>query len=239
MIYEIAENAPIARDIWKMRLLGDTSAISRPGQFAQIRVPGFYLPRPISLCDWADGEMTLVYRAAGEGTRAMTELSGQIEALPGLGNGYDTDALGDRPLLVGGGVGVPPLLALTRILRAKGRPVTVALGFRSRADAILVEEFAALGAEVRAATEDGSLGEKGFVTALLEGDFAAFACCGPEIMMKNVAAALDIPGQVSLEARMACGFGACMGCSREMRSGMKRVCADGPVFDKEDVIWQI
>ena len=239
MKYDITENKMIARDIWKMVLQGDVSAIQRPGQFVQLHVPGFYLPRPISVCDWGQGEMTLVYRAAGEGTRAMTGLGGQVEALPGLGNGYDLDALGHRPLLVGGGVGVPPLLGLCRALAERGAHVTAALGFRSREDAILMEAFMALGAQVRVATEDGSLGEKGFVTALLGGDFTAFACCGPEIMMKNVAAALEIPGQMSFEARMACGFGACMGCSRPMKSGMKRVCADGPVFDKEDVIWQI
>ena len=238
MKYRIIENAPIAENIWRMRLAGGTQAISRPGQFVQLRVPGFYLPRPISVCDWRDGELTLVYRAQGEGTRAMTGMSGEIEALTGLGNGYDLDRLGARPLLIGGGVGTPPLYALAKALIQQGASVSVALGFRSRSDAILIEEFRALGAEVRVATEDGSLGEKGFVTALLDGDFTAFAACGPEVMMKAVSDRLNIPGQLSFEARMACGFGACMGCSREMKSGMKRVCADGPVFDKEEVLWR-
>lgn len=238
MNFQILENVNIARDIWRMRLMGDTSSITHPGQFVQITVPGFYLRRPISVCDWQENELTLVYRAGGDGTRKMTDMGGEIDVLPGLGHGYDVAAMGKHPILVGGGVGVPPLYGLAKKLVEAGAEVTVALGFRSAADVILVEEFKALGAQVRVATEDGSVGEKGFVTGLLGGEFTSFACCGPEVMMRAVDKMMDIPGQLSFEARMACGFGACMGCAREMKSGMKRVCADGPVFDKEEVLWQ-
>ncbi len=240
-IFTITSNSTIARDIWRMELTGDASAIARPGQFVNIALPGFSLRRPISVCDCSEESLTLIYKAVGQGTEYMTSLKAgtQLDLLTGLGNGFDTSVSWQKPLLVGGGVGAPPLYKLAKELIAAGKRPHVILGFASASDVFLAEEFAALGAEVTVTTVDGSLGIKGFVTDALEGvDYDGIFACGPISMLKALCTATDKPAQLSFEERMACGFGACMGCSRMTRNGAKRICKDGPVMDREEIIWE-
>ncbi len=231
----------LAADVFELRFSGDTSAISRPGQFVDILLPERYLRRPISICDWADGSLTLICKTLGAGTMALCNSpAGTVfDMLTGLGNGYDITRYGKRPILIGGGVGVPPLYALAKALRAKGVELTVALGFNTSADCFYEEEFRALGCEVLVSTVDGSAGEKGFVTALVEKTDCDYGfCCGPTPMLKAVYALPQLRGgQFSLEEHMGCGFGACMGCTIATRDGPRRVCTDGPVFRKEALIW--
>lgn len=239
-IFNLTKNERLAPDVFRFTLSGDARAFTRPGQFAQLTVPGFFLRRPVSACDFGEDFLTLVFRAQGAGTLALSEMpvGAPIDLLPGLGNGYDVNAGFARPLVAGGGLGVPPLYALTRALLATGAKPTVALGFNRAQDAILTDEFRALGVRVCIATLDGSLGQKGFVTDLLPGpSFDGYYACGPEPMLRALCKTLTVPGFVSLEERMACGFGACMGCARKTKNGMKRVCADGPVFPAEDLLW--
>jgi dihydroorotate dehydrogenase electron transfer subunit len=225
----------------KLRLEGDTSALIRPGQFADIRVPEKYLRRPISVCDWDGDSLTLVYRVLGGGTAALAALEpgAQLDLLTGLGNGYNVGLAGKRPLLLGGGAGIPPLYGLCkRLLRLGAEPV-VLLGYRSAGDVYLLEEFRALGASVRVSTQDGSLGTGGVVTDLLEGlDYTFFYTCGPEPMYRAISRVMRTPGEYSFEARMGCGFGACMGCSCETLTGTKRICRDGPVMESGEVKWE-
>ena len=239
MEYRIIENAPVAPGVYRLRLSGDTSMVKAPGQFAQIQIPGFYLRRPISLCDWDGGGMTLIYKAVGPGTDTLSRMeSGEtIDALNGLGNGYDLTDCGARPLVIGGGVGIPPLFGLTKALLTRGVTPAVILGFNKREEIFLLDAFRDLGLEPVATTVDGSFGVKGFVTDALPETYDSFFACGPLPMLKAVFRACDAPGQLSLEERMACGFGACMGCSIQTSSGPKRVCKDGPVFRKEDLPW--
>ncbi len=229
-----------------MRLAGDTGKIVRPGQFVQVRVPGFYLRRPISVCDWDADTLTLIYKVLGHGTEAMSgwQSGAEVDLLTGLGNGFDTDAPSARaarsPLLVGGGVGTPPLYGLCKALLARGQRPVVALGYGAAADAMLLAEFAALGVPVCAATLDGSLGVKGFVTDAIARSGRTFDyvyACGPEPMLRAVYDALPADGQFSFESRMACGFGACMGCTCRTKYGDKRICKDGPVLRREEIIW--
>ena len=211
-----------------------------PGQFAQVLVEPFYLRRPVSLCDWDRETLTLVVRETGEGTKALAKMApGQkADLLFPLGNGYRCGLTGDRPLLVGGGVGLPPLLGLYKALRALGKEPAVLCGFSCRQDSFLLEDFRAAGCEPLTATLDGSLGKKGLVTDLMDDcRYDSVCACGPHAMMKAVYQKASCPGQYSLEERMGCGFGACMGCSVRTRSGMKRVCADGPVLTGEEVLW--
>ena len=240
-IYTVTENASIADQVYRLRLEGDTGAITAPGQFVNIALPGFYLRRPISVCDWDDAGLTLIYKAVGAGTEAMTGLTpgAELDLLTGLGNGFDIKRAGERPLLIGGGVGVPPLYGLAKRLVESGRTPLAVFGFGRAADAFYLDEFQALGAEVRVATVDGSLGQKGFVTDALpdNGAYSYYYACGPLPMLKAVWDACPGDGELSFEERMGCGFGACMGCSRMTRSGSKRVCKDGPVFTKEEVVW--
>ena len=242
MLYEILSNTPLTAQVWEMRLRGDTGGFRRPGQFVQLAVPGFYLRRPISVCDWDAEGLRLVYKVVGPGTDAMTRwrAGGTADLLPGLGNGFDPGRTGARPLLVGGGVGLPPLLGLARCLKERGRQPTVLAGFGTAAEAFLLKDFEALGVPVRVTTIDGSLGTAGLVTdALPDLAFDSICACGPIPMMKAVrAAAPGVPGQYSLEERMGCGFGACMGCSVQTRTGSARVCREGPVFDGEELIWE-
>ncbi len=239
MLYQIIENAMIAPGVYLMDLAGDTSMLRAPGQFCQVRIPGFYLRRPISICDWDESGMTLIYKAVGQGTDALSRMSAgeELDILNGLGNGYDVDGCGKKPVVIGGGAGVPPLYALTKALLAKGKSPAVALGFNKAEEIFLLEEFEDLGVPVTVATVDGSAGIKGFVTAALPDHYDCFFACGPLPMLKAVFAACQTPGQLSLEERMGCGFGACMGCSIQTKNGPKRVCREGPVFRKEELPW--
>lgn len=252
-IFTIEENRSIARGVQEMRLSGDVSGITAPGQFVNIRIPEFFLRRPISVCDRdvENGRLTLVYKMVGEGTKALSAYrSGQkLDLLTGLGNGYDLAPAGKSPLLIGGGVGVPPLFLLCRELIAAGASPTVILGFNTKEERFYEENFRELGAEVILTTADGSAGMKGFVTdaiaRLTEGrpsekevPYTYFYTCGPEMMLRAVCDSTETDGQCSFEERMGCGFGACMGCSRRTKYGTKRVCKDGPVFRKEEILWQ-
>ena len=224
-----------------MVLLGDTSGVTNCGQFVNIALDGLYLRRPISVCDYEDGVLTLIYKAVGEGTELMAGLEEgkELDILVGLGNGYDTNKSGDAPLLIGGGVGVPPLYALCKKLIGEGKKPTVILGFNTAEEVFCKEDFEALGAKVLVATADGSVGTRGFVTdAMRKLDaYTYFYTCGPLPMLKAVFGATATSGQFSFEERMGCGFGACMGCSCKTNFGNKRVCKDGPVFEKEEILW--
>ena len=242
VILEVASNRPLTPLVYEMQLTGDTSAVTRPGGFVEISLDGLFLRRPISVCDFDEGHLTLVYKIVGKGTEQMAglQVGTKIDVLTGLGNGFDTTLCHSHALLVGGGVGVPPLYRLTRNLIAEGKQVSVVLGFNTQAEIFYADEFRKVGAEVIVATADGSQGIKGFVTdAICQTgiDFDYFYACGPLPMLKALSEATDKPGELSLEERMGCGFGICMGCSIQTASGAKRVCKEGPVFKKEDVIW--
>lgn len=238
-IFEILSNRPLTDNVMKMELMGNTEAITTPGQFINIAVPGFSLRRPISVHDRTDSTVTIIYKVVGKGTDALAQMhSGSLDILTGLGNGYTTSMAGDAPVLLGGGVGVPPLYLLCKKLLEEGRHPSVVLGFNTKAEVFCEQEFRALGVPVTVTTVDGSYGVKGFVTdALKDIAYTYFYCCGPKPMLKAVNTAAATSGQFSFEERMGCGFGACMGCSIVTASGYKRVCKDGPVFVKEDIIW--
>ncbi len=239
-IFKIESQEVIARDVVKATLLGNTDAITASGQFVNIKVDGFFLRRPISVCDYDEGRLTIIYKTVGEGTEAMSkfEAGHELDILVGLGNGYDTSVSGERPLLIGGGVGVPPMYNLCRKLVAEDKEPTVVLGFNSAADVFYEDEFKALGARVIVSTVDGSYGVRGFVTDAMAGvDYSYFYTCGPEPMLKAVYNTTSTSGQFSFEERMGCGFGACMGCSCKTKYGNKRICKDGPVLVKEEIIW--
>ena len=222
-----------------MTLAGDTEGIT-PGQFVNIKLEGMYLRRPISVCDVpSDGTLVLIYKVVGKGTELMSRMeSGSLDLLTQLGNGYDLTRSGDAPLLIGGGVGVPPLYMLAKKLIEQGKSVSVILGFNTKDEIFCEEEFKALGASVKVATADGSYGIKGFVTNAMEGmNFTYFYSCGPEPMLRAVCSATSVSGELSFEERMGCGFGACMGCSCKTLTGNKRICKEGPVMRKEEIIW--
>ena len=239
-LFEIVENTRLTASVYRMRLVGDTSHITRPGQFVNLKLDGFYLRRPISVCDCVGDTLTLVYKVVGKGTEAMSRMTeGKVDILTGLGNGYDLSLSGNKPLLLGGGVGVPPLYLLAKELIKEGKEVTVILGFNTKDEIFYEEEFKALGAKVLVATADGSYGVKGFVTNAIEGlDYTHFYTCGPEPMLKAVCKATVTSGQLSFEERMGCGFGACMGCSCKTLTGNKRICKEGPVMKKEEILWE-
>ena len=238
--YTVAENTPLAANVFRMRLSGETSAITAPGQFINIRLDGYYLRRPISVCDWDENTVTIIYKVLGQGTKYMTTLlpGDALDVLSGLGNGFDMTEAGDAPLLLCGGVGTPPMYGLAKRLLALGKKVSVALGFNTAADVFYDKELCDLGAEVKVATADGSCGVRGFVTDAAD-DFAPsfYYACGPEPMLKAVWKALPCSGQLSFEERMGCGFGACMGCTCKTLTGYKRICKDGPVLRKEEILW--
>ena len=239
-IFTVTENRKIVPSVYEMTLSGDTSAITAPGQFVNIQLDGFFLRRPISVCDCEDGTLRLIYKVVGKGTEAMSGLTSgtELDILTGLGNGYNTEVSGDKPLLLGGGVGVPPMYMLCKKLLAEGKDVTVILGFNTESEVFYEEEFKALGAKVLVTTADGSKGIKGFVTDAMNGiDYTYFYTCGPEPMLKAVYNKSTTSGQCSFEERMGCGFGACMGCSCKTKYGNKRICKDGPVLVKEEIIW--
>lgn len=240
-IYTIKSNIKIAADVYEMVLSGDTSAITMPGQFINILLPEKYLRRPISICDWSEDTITIVYKVVGGGTAQMATMpvGTELDCLVGLGTGFDTKKSEASALLLGGGVGTPPMYGLAKALLREGKEVTVLLGFNSKDDVFYQENFEALGAKVVVATADGSFGTRGFVTDILpENKDVFYYTCGPIPMLKAIYKALGTKGQISLEERMGCGFGACMGCSMQTKVGNKRVCKEGPVFDADILLWE-
>ena len=234
VILKIQSNEQIAKNVYRMLLAGDTTGIL-PGQFVNIRIEGQFLRRPISVCNITDGVLTIIYKVVGVGTEAMSQLpiGTQLDVLTVLGNGYDLTKAGDAPLLVGGGVGVPPMYMLARQLREMGKTVKVILGFNTQDEVFYEDEFRALGCDVTVTTVDGSHGVKGFVTNAVDGQQSYYYTCGPLPMIKALINTLGTNGEVSMEERMGCGFGACMGCSIQTTQGTKRVCKEGPVFPAE------
>ena len=236
--FTITENYALTSSVYRMELEGDTSAITNCGQFVDLRLPEKYLRRPISVCDYAEGKLTLIYKVVGSGTEIMASLpvGTKLDVLTGLGNGYDTRLSGQNPVLVGGGVGVPPMYNLCKKLVAEGKQPQVVLGFNTAEEIFLADEFRALGVEVCIATADGSVGTKGFVTDVIKNlNYSYFYSCGPRPMFKAMEQVMTTSGQYSFEERMGCGFGACMGCTIQIKSGYARVCKDGPVFVREEV----
>ena len=239
-IFEVVDNKKIADITYEMVLEGDCADITKPGQFVNIKLDGFFLRRPISVCNSADNKLTIIYKVVGQGTEVMSGMKqgDKLDILTGLGNGYDIYKSGDRPLLIGGGAGVPPMYMLARELIEQGKTPTVVLGFNKKSEVFYEDKFNSLGVKTIVTTADGSYGIKGFVTdAFKELDYTYFFTCGPEPMLKAVYDSTSTSGQLSFEARMGCGFGACMGCTCETLYGNKRICKDGPVLEKEEVKW--
>ncbi|MBQ5320560.1 MAG: dihydroorotate dehydrogenase electron transfer subunit [Oscillospiraceae bacterium] len=239
-LFEITENIMLTPDVYKMKLRGDTSEITAPGQFVNIKLDGLYLRRPISVCDCEGDILTIIYKVVGKGTEQMKNMkSGKLDILSGLGNGYDTSLSGNKPLLIGGGVGVPPMYMLAKKLIKEGKKVSVILGFNRKEEVFYRDDFLSLGCDVTVTTVDGSFGIKGFVTNAMENiDYSYIYTCGPEPMFKAIYKAMKTEGQFSFEERMGCGFGACMGCSCKTITGYKRICKDGPVMKREEILWE-
>jgi len=240
-IFVIVENTPLTDSVYKMVLSGDTSAIAASGQFVNIQLDGLFLRRPISVCDLDGDKLTIVYKAVGKGTEQMSRMQAgeKLDVLTGLGNGYDLSLSGANPVLLGGGVGVPPMYLLAKKLLEQGKKVSVILGFNTKSEIFYEQEFKKLGCDVTVTTVDGSYGTKGFVTTALENmDYSYFYTCGPEPMLKAVYKASATSGQMSFEKRMGCGFGACMGCSCKTITGYKRICKEGPVMKREEILWE-
>lgn len=238
-IFTVEHNEALTADVYRMILSGDTSAITAPGQFVNIRLAGKFLRRPISVCDYSENDLTLIYKVVGQGTKQMAAMmpGQQLDLLTGLGNGYDLTRSGSRPVLLGGGVGVPPMYRLAKELLAQGKTVHTVLGFNTAKEVFYESEFQALGCDVTVTTVDGSYGVKGFVTDGLPEQYTYFYACGPEPMLKAVCRVCTVSGELSFEERMGCGFGACMGCSCKTLTGFKRICKDGPVMRKEELLW--
>ena len=239
-LFRITENRKIAPLTFLMKAAGDCSGMDRPGQFVNIRIEGLFLRRPISVCDIRDDELTIIYKTVGRGTAAMSQMKPreELSMLTGLGNGYDLECSGDSPLLIGGGVGIPPLYLLARKLTQQGKRVHAVLGFNRKEEIFFEKEFRDLGCEVTVTTADGSAGVRGFVTDGLPEEYSYFYTCGPEPMLRAVKKATVTSGQFSFEERMGCGFGACMGCTCRTVTGYKRICKDGPVLEKEEILWE-
>ena len=240
-IFTIVSNVALTDNVYKMVLQGDTSAITAPGQFVNLKLDGLYLRRPISVCDLEGDKLTIVYKAVGKGTEQMSRMAAgeKVDILTGLGNGYDLSLSGEKPVLLGGGVGVPPMYLLAKELLKQGKKVSVILGFNTKSEIFYEQEFEKLGCNVTVTTVDGSYGTKGFVTTALETmDYTYFYTCGPEPMLKAVYKTSATSGQMSFEKRMGCGFGACMGCSCKTITGYKRICKEGPVMKKEEILWE-
>ena len=240
-IFTIKENAPLTSTVYKMVLEGDTSDITNCGQFVNIKLDGLFLRRPISVCDCEGDLLTLVYKVVGRGTEIMKNMTvgEELDVLTGLGNGYDTSLSGDAPMLLGGGVGVPPMYMLCKKLISEGKRPSVVLGFNTKDEIFYEDEFRALGASVTVTTVDGSYGTKGFVTDVMkDADYTYFYTCGPEPMLKAIHKTSVTSGQYSFEERMGCGFGACMGCSCKTLTGYKRICKEGPIMKKEEILWE-
>ncbi|MBR0481960.1 MAG: dihydroorotate dehydrogenase electron transfer subunit [Firmicutes bacterium] len=241
VLLRIVENEPIAPAVFRMKLKGEIGAVTAPGQFINIKLDGLYLRRPISVCDKEGDELTIIYKVVGEGTGQMSVLKPgkELDVLTGLGNGYDTSLSGNIPLLLGGGVGVPPLYLLAKKLTSEGKDVTAVLGFNTKKEIFYKDEFLKLGAKVIVTTADGSFGTKGFAADVMDSiDYSYVYTCGPEPMLKAVYDRSKTSGQFSFERRMGCGFGACMGCSCKTKDGYKRICKEGPVLFKEEILWE-
>ena len=239
-IYEIERNEPLTDSVWRMVIVGDTQYLTAPGQFVNIAIEGCYLRRPISVCDYDERSITLIYKVVGRGTEIMSRMQAgeKLDVLTGLGNGFSLSAATERPLLVGGGVGVPPLYNLARKLKAAGKSVQVVLGFNRAEEIFYAEEFEALGVDVHIATAEGSVGVKGFVTDAMKAlEFDYVYTCGPLPMLKAIYNATACDGEYSFEERMGCGFGACMGCSCQTTKGSKRICKEGPVLKRDEIIF--
>lgn len=241
-IYQISANDKIAKNVYRMVLAGETKYFTKPGQFLNIALEGKYLRRPISICDIGEQSVTIIYKVVGAGTRQMSAMKPgeKLDILTGLGNGFDVEKGGCKPLLVGGGVGVPPLFYLAKQLLAAGQQPVVVLGFNTVDEVFYQTEFEAIGCQTFLATADGSAGEKGFVTDVLQThriEYDYFYACGPFPMLRALAETTHCSGQLSFEERMGCGFGACVGCSCKTKYGSKRICVDGPVLEKEEIIW--
>ena len=239
-IFKISENKKLVENVYKMVLVGDTSDITACGQFINIQLDGLYLRRPISVCDCDETAVTIIYKVVGHGTEQMSKMvvGDTLDVLTGLGNGYDLSLSGNAPVLLGGGVGVPPLYMLAKNLVAQGKRVSVVLGFNTQSEVFYEQEFKDLGCDVTVTTVDGSYGVKGFVTNAYPNDYTYFYTCGPEPMLKAIYKTSKTSGQLSFEERMGCGFGACMGCSCKTIAGYKRICKDGPVMQKEEILWE-
>ena len=240
-IFTVVSNIALTDNVYKMVLQGDVSAVNAPGQFVNIQLEGLYLRRPISVCDLDGDKLTIIYKAVGKGTEQMSRMVAgeKLDVLTGLGNGYDLSLSGEKPVLLGGGVGVPPMYLLAKELLKQGKKVSVILGFNTKSEIFYEQEFKKLGCDVTVTTVDGSYGTKGFVTTALEAmDYSYFYTCGPEPMLKAVYKASNTSGQMSFEKRMGCGFGACMGCSCKTLTGYKRICKEGPVMKKEEILWE-
>ncbi|MBE6810735.1 MAG: dihydroorotate dehydrogenase electron transfer subunit [Ruminococcaceae bacterium] len=239
-IFKISENKKLVKNVYKMVLVGDTSDITACGQFINIQLDGLYLRRPISVCDCDETAVTIIYKVVGKGTEQMSKMAvgESLDVLTGLGNGYDLSLSGDNPVLLGGGVGVPPLYMLAKKLKEQGKDVSVILGFNNKSEVFYEQEFKALGCDVTVTTVDGSYGVKGFVTNAYPNNYTYFYTCGPEPMLKAIYKTSKTSGQLSFEERMGCGFGACMGCSCKTIAGYKRICKDGPVMQKEEILWE-
>ena len=239
VVFKIKDNKKIAKNVFEIKLEGNTDAITKSGQFVNIQLDGLYLRRPISVCDYSKNSLTLVYKVVGKGTEQLSKMEkGDLDVLVGLGNGYDTELSGKEPVLIGGGVGVPPLFNLCKKLLAEGKKPSVILGFNTKDEIFYEEEFKKLGVNVYVTTVNGEYGIKGFVTDVLKNiNYTYFYTCGPEPMLKAVYNSTATSGQLSFEERMGCGFGACMGCTCKTKYGNKRICKDGPVLVKEEIIW--
>ena len=239
-LFQIIDNVPLTENVYKMRLFGDTDHCTAPGQFINIQLEGLFLRRPISVSEYDEKSLTIIYKVVGKGTKQMSEMkSGTLDVLSGLGNGYDTSLSGENPVLIGGGVGVPPLYGLAKKLCEEGKNVSVILGFNTKNEIFYEKEFSDLGCNVSVTTVDGSYGTKGFVTTVLENSQYSYTySCGPEPMLKAIYSVSKTSGQYSFEERMGCGFGACMGCSCKTITGYKRICKEGPVLVKEEILWQ-
>lgn len=239
-IFTVAENKSLTGKVSRLVLRGDVSAIEKPGQFVQLRLDGLYLRRPFSVCDRDSDNFTVLFESVGKGTGKLgtLECHSKVDVLTGLGNGFDLNACRDAPLLIGGGTGVSPLYWLAKELIKQGKRPTALLGFNTAEDVLYEDKFHTLGIETIVTTVDGSRGVKGFVTDAMNRPHTGFYTCGPEAMMKAVCSATDKPGQLSFDKRMGCGFGACMGCTVKTQNGLKRICKDGPVLDREEVLWE-
>ncbi len=239
-LYRVSQNVKLTQNVYKMVLFGDTTEIKAPGQFINIKLDGFFLRRPISIYDWNDESITIIYKVVGEGTEAMADIKegATLDCLVGLGNGFDTSVSGENPVLIGGGVGIPPMYGLLKKLIAEGKNPSVILGFNTKDEIFAEDEFRDLCDKVFVTTVDGSYGVRGFVTdALRTIDYTYFYTCGPMPMFKAIEATANTSGQFSFEERMGCGFGACMGCTCKTKYGNKRICKDGPVLVREEIIW--
>lgn len=236
---ETISNLPVTHNCFRLELAGECLPEIAPGQFVQVEIPGKYLRRPISVHDSSEERIVLIYKTVGEGTQILSNMvpGQELSVLAPLGKGFDTAMCQEHALLIGGGLGAAPLYKLAKALLADGKTVSAILGFNTAADIVLTDEYRALGIEPQVVTLDGSFGIKGVVTDASIPGHDCFYTCGPLPMMRAVCGKLQGPGELSMEERMGCGCGFCYGCSIQTANGPRRVCADGPVFKKEEILW--